>query len=222
MTAIITAAFRGHEYRFQRGTVHPQYSIDCFVADESAFREAYWHPKAGDVVVDAGASYGAYSLTAAACGARVYAFEPEPTVYVDLLANVNLNGGSVAFKCYPACLGLWDSSNDEVAMESYAPHWPPGTISRPFVMRTLDALMADADRLDWLKLDIEGAEEKALRGATKTIARFRPTIIVEAHVFLDAELADKCEAVIREASGDTYSFERVEREPCVMVIARPL
>ena len=92
-------------------------------------------------------------------------------------------------------------------------------------MATLDDIAERSqdmrDRLDWFKLDIEGAEERALRGAMKTIAKFRPTIIVEAHVFLDADLADKCEAVIREASGNTYSFERVDRDPCVMLIGRP-
>lgn len=216
VTDIHTATFRGHEYRFKRGTVHPQYSIDTFTDDESAFRERHWHPKAGDVVVDAGASYGAYSLTAAACGAKVYAFEPEPTVCVDLQANVALNDGDVRV----LCAGLWDE-NDNVDMYSYAPHWPPGTISREFHMVLLDNWLADEKRVDIIKMDVEGAEERALRGARKTIAKFRPTIICEAHVFLDADLADKCEAVIREASGDTYSFERVEREPCVMVIGRP-
>lgn len=216
MTDIHTTTFRGHEFKFQRGTVHPQYSIDCMLADEKEFRDKYWWPKAGDVVVDAGASYGAYSLTAAAVGARVYALEPEPTVFIDLCANVQLNG----FETTLACAGLWDAGGEHVDMMSYAPHWPPGTVTRPFEMVRLDDWFKGL-RLDWLKLDIEGAEERALHGAMKTIAKFSPIIICESHIFLDPDMTEKCKAVIREASGNTYSFEIVPREPCEMLIARP-
>jgi len=45
--------------------------------------------------------------------------------------------------------------------------------------RTLDDLLADAPRLDLLKLDIEGAELDALRGATGLIARCSPALIFE-------------------------------------------
>lgn len=217
MTDIHTSTFRGHEFRFQRGTVHPQYSIDCFTADEKEFRDKYWLVEPGDVVVDAGASYGAYSLTAAAVGAHVIAFEPEPTVWVDLQANIDLNGWRHC--CEACCSGLLDASGP-VDMDSYAPHWPQGTVTRPFNMRRLDNIDLP-QRIDWFKLDIEGAEERALRGAMRTIAKFRPTLIVESHIFLDHELTEKCKAVIREASGDTYSFEIVQRDPCEMIVCRP-
>jgi len=45
--------------------------------------------------------------------------------------------------------------------------------------RTLDDLLSDATRLDLLKLDIEGAELDALRGAAALIARFSPALIFE-------------------------------------------
>jgi FkbM family methyltransferase len=55
------------------------------------------------------------------------------------------------------------------------------TRAEPVPVTTLDALVADEnmDRLDFLKADIEGAEPALLRGAVKTIDRFRPTLLLE-------------------------------------------
>ena len=44
---------------------------------------------------------------------------------------------------------------------------------------TLDDLCADLSRLDLLKIDIEGGELNALKGATRTIATHRPIILFE-------------------------------------------
>ena len=46
-------------------------------------------------------------------------------------------------------------------------------------VKTLDQICAHLPRLDFIKMDIEGAELDALRGARKTLSRFRPVITVE-------------------------------------------
>jgi FkbM family methyltransferase len=47
--------------------------------------------------------------------------------------------------------------------------------------RTLDGFWADvdSDRLDFLKIDVEGGELHVLQGGEKTIAKFRPMMLVE-------------------------------------------
>lgn len=193
-----------------RGTTHPEYSVTCFETEERDFREAHFDPKPGQVVVDAGASYGPYSLAAAAHGAEVHAFEPELSVFVDLKRNAEANGFPIALHC----AGLWDKT-ETVDMASYAPHWPPGTITAPFQMLTLDSYRFP--RVDWLKIDVEGAEERVLLGAQETIARCRPRVIVECHTFLDPTLVEKCVALL-----NGYTIELVERAPCVMIVGVPL
>jgi FkbM family methyltransferase len=45
---------------------------------------------------------------------------------------------------------------------------------------TLDAALGDEPRLDFLKLDLEGGEYGALRGATTVLTRWRPLVVFEA------------------------------------------
>jgi len=56
-----------------------------------------------------------------------------------------------------------------------------GVVAKPVVVevRTLDDLCADLPRLDFLKLDIEGAEFDALRGGMRILRKFRPVIAME-------------------------------------------
>lgn len=218
MTEQRVQTFRGKEFRVVRGSTHPEYSFHTFELEENSFREQHWNVSEGDVVVDGGASYGSYALTACASGATVYAFEPERTVFTDLVRNVELNGWQD--RCRPFNCGLWDRT-DVVSMSSYAPHWATSAISGDYQMRALDDVVTELglDRIDWVKLDVEGAEEKAVRGALGSVRRFRPRILVECHVFLDVGLVDKVRSLLLSVSG--YSFQEVDRDPCVMLIATP-
>jgi len=208
-----THSFHGKTFRMLRGSTHPEYSVTCFETEENDFRARYFNPEPGQVVVDVGASYGPYTLAAAACGARVIAFEPEPSVFVDLRRNVEANGFAGLVSLHRS--GLW-SEAAVVDMASYAPHWPAGTITTPFNLVPLDRF--NLQRVDWLKIDVEGAEEKVLQGALLTLERCRPVVIVECHVFLDADLGDKCSRILRDAG---YKIETVHRDPCVMLVATP-
>ena len=212
MKPIHNVSFKGHEFRIQEGSVHPAYSVECFTKDESEFRDKYWDIKPGEVVVDVGASYGAYALTAAACGAQVLAFEPEPTVFVDLLENVKLNPG---MKVKAACAALADKPG-LIEMARYAPHWPQQTISSPYPALPLDALWIN--RCNWMKVDVEGAEYQVLNGAEQTLRRFRPRLIIESHIFLEPDLTRKLKSYLGHFG---YDFEVIPREPCEMLIARP-
>jgi FkbM family methyltransferase len=208
---IHTVSFKGHEFRIQEGSVHPAYSVECFIKDESEFRNTYWDIKPGEVVVDVGASYGAYTLTAAACGAQVLAFEPEPTVFVDLLENIKLNPG---MQVKPVCGALAEKSG-LMNMAIYAPHWPKQTISCSYPALPLDTL--PLDHCDWLKIDVEGAEYSVILGATATLWRHRPKLIIESHIFLDAAMTSNLMDYLKAG----YDFEVIPREPCEMLIARP-
>lgn len=214
-------AFRGRAFQVARGSLHPEFS-DHLMDEERDLREKYWDVKEGDVVVDVGASYGSYTLSACAMGATVVAFEPEPSIYRDLVANLHLNGW-YGTRAHVFDFGLWDGEA-KIPMQTYAPHWPAHTISGPYDMTTLD-LVASMNpdllwkRLDWVKVDVEGAEEHVLRGGISTIRKFHPKMLVECHTFLDAGILPRVEELLRSIHPD-YLFEEIPRPPCVMLVVR--
>lgn len=126
------------------------------------------HLPKGGTFIDAGAHVGLISLQVAGFNptARIHAFEPHPAKHAQLARNVNLNApvGMTVNQ-----LGLSDTAGhlaydtDRHAIDRTA----TGTI--PVV--TLDNYMTEhtIERVDVLKLDIEGHELQALHGAQNAI-----------------------------------------------------
>ena len=209
--------WRGRQFKAASGSLHPAYSLHTF-DEEKDFKEEHWNVEEGDTVFDVGASYGAYTLPALCTGAVVHAFEPEPSVWADLMLNVELNGWNA--RCFATCGGLWDKVG-EVDMKSYAPHWPQHTITGKYKMDTLDGVVKSrgVEAMNWLKIDVEGAEMQVLDGGVDAIALMRPKIIVEVHTFLDATLLPRCKALLE---WHNYALIEVPRDPCIMLVGTPL
>ena len=64
--------FKNKKFFITKGSTHPEYSIFTFTDEEADFRNKYWDIKSGELVIDVGTSYGAYSLTACALSATVF------------------------------------------------------------------------------------------------------------------------------------------------------
>lgn len=86
----------------------------------------------------------------------------------------------------------------------------------PIATDTLDSLLAHLDRVDLIKIDIEGREGSAFRGAGELIARTRPQIIGEYH-FASPEAWYANELV---AMG--YSMSVLARDGTVEALGRDL
>jgi FkbM family methyltransferase len=137
-------------------------------------------------VVDAGANFGYFTLNlACAIGpeGRVLALEPNPSSHERLRRHLAWNGFDDRVHTY----GLGLSSRPETVRMSE----PAGNTGHTAVasdgeirnvsLTSLDELVAGEglDRIDLLKLDVEGYEARALIGARGVLARFRPTLVVE-------------------------------------------
>ena len=134
------------------------------------------------VFFDIGANFGYYSvLLASRVGAEctVHAFEPNPPTFERLQRNAGLNSLSNV-KTY--CLGFSDVSGSAAVIEpagnSGATHLVEGA---GVELTTLDRFcqVRQIRRLDFIKIDVEGFEEKVLAGAAETLARFKPIIVIE-------------------------------------------
>jgi len=134
----------------------------------------------GDVVIDGGANIGMYAVWQAMRGARVFSFEVDTALLERLRHNAEANRVSGEIKIYP--VGLAD-----VASTARLEHPDDKTIATMAVaddagdmeLVALDDVVADEgiDRVAVLKLNIEGSEVLALRGAAKTLERTARVVV---------------------------------------------
>lgn len=141
----------------------------------------------GAVVVDAGAHIGVHTVLLAhlASSGRVYAFEPAAQSHRFLVDNVERNGLTNVVATHVA---LGDSPGTTTL--SFDPRWPAGAfVAEHFsehetesVERVrLDDWLEEhgVERVDVIKLDVEGSELRVLDGAQRTLERTRPRLVVE-------------------------------------------
>lgn len=134
------------------------------------------HVKNFDVVVQAGGCCGMYPRFYKNYFKQVYTFEPHP----DNFACLDVNCVGEGYHKYNMALGAGLAEN--VALSRGYDHnvgmYQIDEISTGDVaMCTVDSL--NLERCDLIHLDIEGYEGKALLGASNTIQKFKPVIIVE-------------------------------------------
>jgi FkbM family methyltransferase len=144
----------------------------------------------GDIVLDCGANVGVFTHLALERGAsKVIAIEPAPENIECLRRNYKdeIDAGRVVV--YPK--GVWDK--DDVLTLNIDPH---NTAADSFVIHregleptlkapltTIDKLVAELGlaRVDYIKMDIEGAEPNALTGARETLKRWKPRMSISAY-----------------------------------------
>ena len=135
-----------------------------------------------DTVVDAGAHVGEFTRWALKQGAeRVIAIEPNPDNIICLERNFadEIAAGKVTI----VRAGIWDETgklqlkiHEHITSRSTLMGMSGVSHSVTVPVRPLDAVLDElgVEKVDFIKMDIEGAEQRALAGAGRTIERFRP------------------------------------------------
>lgn len=140
----------------------------------------------GDLVVDAGANIGYFSLVfsrLAGASGRVLAFEPMPHARHALSANLRLNNVSnvdvraVALSDQTGTRQFYLGPDDHTSNSSLVPKRDARVIE--VQCARLDDFFSAGDRVRLLKIDVEGAEASVLGGARTLIASGLPHIIAE-------------------------------------------
>ncbi|MCC7194988.1 MAG: FkbM family methyltransferase [Gemmatimonadaceae bacterium] len=172
------------------------------------------------VVLDVGANVGAWTVPLARAAreldGRVVAFEPVPsnrsrledTVARNDLGNV-VRIEAVALGDKAGEVGMWLRSSVTGASTGTAAVTEEGGHLR-VQMVTLDAWMerAGIPHVDFMKLDIEGAELLLLRGASDTIGRHRPLILAEFDAYWMSTFGLTRAQAEAWASENAYEFLR--------------
>jgi FkbM family methyltransferase len=131
------------------------------------------------IVYDVGAFHGYHSLLGS-LGEKVFCFEPDPDNLEVLRDNVALNPEQdIEVVERP----VWDSEEElELAVgEGGTSHVGEGDLKREAL--TLDGFVFDEgnDRPDVVKIDVEGAEFRVLKGAERVLEEYGPDLMIEIH-----------------------------------------
>jgi FkbM family methyltransferase len=146
----------------------------------------------GDYVVDAGGAWGDTALRFACdvgADGRVFSFEFEPTNLRVTARNLELNP-QLSRRIEVVRRALWRTSDQSLSFVSDGPgtHIANGgsTSSHQSVTTiALDDFCRHMPRVDFIKMDIEGAELPALEGARETLIRHRPKLAIALYHSLD-------------------------------------
>jgi FkbM family methyltransferase len=161
--------------------------------------------KQGDVVLDCGANVGTWTRTALDHGASlVVAFEPAPENIEAYRRNFREQIAAGQVVLVPK--GVWDQEDvltlrrdpRNSAADTFV-MLPGATDTVQAPLTTIDRVVAELKlpRVDYIKMDIEGAEVRALAGARETLARFHPRLSIAAEHWPDDPV--KIPAAVRAA-----------------------
>ena len=143
----------------------------------------------GDICVDAGANIGAVAFVMAKIAGKVYAFEPGPPTHARLIRNIALNPECEQV-IVPVAAGLGEKEGQLLWRGDWFGGGNGGFLPGDKALSgdgdrvpitTLDNFVQSKalDRLDFIKIDVEGMEIEVLKGGRNTIAKCRPKIVLE-------------------------------------------
>lgn len=140
----------------------------------------------GDTCLDVGANIGCTAILLSQLAARVVAFEPTPRTYSSLVRNIG-QSGLANIRCENYALG----SVEGTSTISYSGQDRSGASigeaakgvgeSDQIRVQRLDSVYPglQIDRVDFMKLDVEGFEGKVIEGGWDVISTHRPLIQLE-------------------------------------------
>jgi FkbM family methyltransferase len=157
----------------------------------------------GDTFIDIGANIGWFSLLASTIvgpHGRIHAFEPRETIARYLKRSFELNCLQDTAQVHVCGLdateqaGLisWATGTNNAGSAALSNTRSDARLSYGEIqLCTLDSF--GIDRVDFIKIDVEGAEMRAIQGGLSTINRCKPTILSEVHP-VQLQAVSKCTA----------------------------
>lgn len=188
------------------------------LSDEGPYENEYVRLRKGDIVIDAGANLGLFSLFCSHKEVKkVYAFEPQKAVIKLLKKNILLNNENELVEVVP--YGLSDRNDVYLLSHSGTGH-PAGSIvikrndendTEKVSCTTLDNWVRERgiSKIDFIKADIEGAERQMLIGSTEILRKYAPRLAICTYHLPDDPIV--LEKIIRKANPNYVIFQTTHK-----------
>lgn len=176
--------------------------------------------KPGDIIADVGAYIGLYTIALAqrvGSGGKIFAFEPDPINFDVLKRQIELNQLEERVNLVQAAVGASDGTvsfhmgrSCQSAISSFS-----SVETQAVECVCLDSIFLN-QRLDILKIDVEGYEEFVLKGARNLLQdKFRsPRLLyIEAHVFAWSEVGTSWESLLKFLNECDYQVFGLNAKP---------
>jgi len=187
--------------------------------------------KQGASTLDIGANLGwTTRLMSALVGTKghVHAFEPIPSAYANLLVNIaaapckNITPHPVAVADYCGKLELFLASGDVTALATVrAPGAGESATSHTVDVITIDSLLNEVSHVDFVKIDVEGAEYKVLLGMQALIARDHPILTIELSDAWLAKVGSSARELIHFLTERGYAISWLDGDRIVPLTSVP-
>ena len=167
------------------------HTLDLWLYGDRIGQVIRWILRGGGTFIDGGANYGVYTLSAVldrSRAIRVLAVEPQRKVAEALRRTVRYSGldnvivyeVALGEAAGAGCLYAPETSSGTASMvrKNVDPAWP--LIELRVRIETLDSIAkSTGDSVTLVKLDIQGSELNALRGATTLLHKNGPYVLLE-------------------------------------------
>jgi FkbM family methyltransferase len=149
-------------------------------------------PKGGDTVIDIGAHIGRYTITSSkqvGNTGNVVAIEADPDNFQLLKRNIALNNLTNVLPLNYAVFST--RTRMKLYEQSASAKYNSLMLARAAKTKnyvevnadTLDSILKlnEVNQVNWIKIDVEGAEFEVLKGSTKTLSRENISLLIEIH-----------------------------------------
>ncbi|WP_430408547.1 FkbM family methyltransferase [Kordia sp.] len=186
-----------------------------YVVNDIARYETFYTIKKDDIVLDAGANHGYLSIyygKKVGANGKVFAFEPDAINIVAMEENIALNPEVKNIQIQEEL--IWNENTKlaffEAGSVSSSIHYKPENAKA--ILK--DAITIDSfqkrenlDRLDFIKMDIEGAEIEAMDGLVEILKKYQPNFAIASYHWVNEEQTyKKVEAFFEEKN---YPYKTV-------------
>ena len=174
------------------GRLSDEIALELFAGEQLAhgptvYENDFVSVQEGDVVLDVGGHLGVFTRHALDGGARkVIVFEPEPITAACFRKTFaeDIRAGRVVFLQKAAYeregMFKFQGTDPDLPHSWYASAGARISAQGNIMVHavTIDQAVRNLDAVDFIKMDIEGAERHALQGAVETLSRFQPQLAI--------------------------------------------